>query len=238
MADVLEKFVKDVKDEFGGNLKSVILYGSRVSGDDAGEKSDYNVLLVLNEVSAKLLKSVGVSIRIWMRMGNPAPLIFTQKTLERSADVFPMEFMDIKDNRRVLYGLDPFAGLRVDDAYLRHECEFELKGKYLRLQQGYAAAANPEDARKLLVDSVSTFLVIFRQIVRLLGRIPPVAKRASLTVLATEMKIETSVFETVYAMKSGDKDALKQDPDALMDRYMREIEKVIDIVDNMHERKG
>ena len=47
---------------------------------------------------------------------------------------------------QVLRGPDPLAGSRVDRADLRQALERELRGKLLRLRQGYAAAAGDEKA--------------------------------------------------------------------------------------------
>jgi len=35
MADILETYVNEVKSAFGDNLKAIVLYGSKASGEDA-----------------------------------------------------------------------------------------------------------------------------------------------------------------------------------------------------------
>ena len=52
-----------------------------------------------------------------------------------SADCFPIEFHDMKERRRVLYGLDVIADLKFDMRNYRTQVEHELRSKLLRLRQ-------------------------------------------------------------------------------------------------------
>ena len=74
----------------------------------------------------------------------------------------------------VLWGDDPLAGLVVDRADLRRAVERELRGKLLRLRQGYAAAAgDPAALGDLASRSAATIMVLLRAILVLLGRTVP-----------------------------------------------------------------
>jgi hypothetical protein len=58
----------------------------------------------------------------------------------------------------------------VDPADLRLQCERELKGKHIQLRERYLLfAGQPEELGELLVRSFSTFLVLFRTVLRLAG---------------------------------------------------------------------
>jgi hypothetical protein len=85
-----------------------------------------------------------------------------------------MEYSDILERHRVLYGAPPFDDVRVDLADLRRQLELEAMGKLLRLRQGVLAAGG--DGRRqleLLEASRSTIMVLFRAVVRLHGDTPP-----------------------------------------------------------------
>ncbi len=233
--DVLTKFVEQVKAVYGKNLLSIVLYGSRASGEETKKYSDYNLLIVLEEIKFSDLKLMTRAVKNWVRQGNPVPLFFTLSHLKTSADVFPIEFLDIKDKHKILFGDDLFLGLEIKNTYLRHECEFELKGKLLKLQQGYILSGNkPKLVRKLLIDSLSAVLVVFRHLLRLLGQTPPLKKIDSLELLAKLIGLDTSVFLSVHKIKNGDKEANKIAPDDLMEKYLQQIEKVVEIVDNLN----
>ena len=71
---------------------------------------------------------------------------------------FAIEFRDMKERRKVLYGPDVIAHLKIEGHYYRAQVEHELRSKLLRLrQQGAAQLSNPEALLKLCLDSVSTF---------------------------------------------------------------------------------
>lgn len=234
MNNILEKFVEKIKSTFGENLKSIILYGSKASGEDTRKYSDYNLLLILKEIKFSNLTLFNRRVKGWLKAGNPPPLLFTMARLEKSADVFPIEFLDIKDNHKLLYGEDPFLSLEIKNTYLRHQCESELKGKLLKLEQGYMISGGKGRlVRELLVNSLSSFLVIFRHLLRLFGKTPPLKKLESLELLAQGIGLDTSVFLTISKLKHGDKEAKKTDPNLLMEKYFQEIEKVVAVVDNL-----
>ncbi|MBN1385048.1 MAG: hypothetical protein JW983_09235 [Elusimicrobia bacterium] len=233
MSDILMKFTEEAKATYSQNLKSIILYGSKASGEDTKKHSDYNLLIVLENISFMDLKSLNKIMKSWIRKGNQPPLLFTMERLKKSADVFPIEFLDMKDNRKILYGEDPFQNLEIHNTHLRHECEFELKGKLLKLRQGYMTASGKSDVRNLLINSISTFLIIFRHVLRLIGVTPPPKRLDALNILAQKKGLNPSAFITIFNMKKGDKEALNQDPDLIIQEYLKEIEKITDIVDNL-----
>jgi hypothetical protein len=88
--------------------------------------------------------------------------------------VFPIEITDMRAGYRVLRGADPLDAALVQPADLRQAMERELRGKLLRLRQGYAAAAGDEKLLGLLAaGSASTILVLLRSLLTLGGRPVP-----------------------------------------------------------------
>ena len=80
-----------------------------------------------------------------------------------SADSFPIEFRDMKDHRKVLFGVDVIADVQVERKYHRVQVEHELRAKLFRLrQQGAQVLSDPQKLLTLCVDSVSTFCVLGR----------------------------------------------------------------------------
>jgi hypothetical protein len=234
MADIVEKFVNDIKEACGENLKSVILYGSRASSEYIEKRSDYNTMLILGSVEFKDLQTLSNTLKGWIKKGNQPPQIFSGQMFQRSADVFPIEFLDIKDNHKVLFGEDPFNDLQITEKNLRHECEFELKGKLLKLRQGYLnARGSSSKVRELLVLSLSSFLTVIRHSARLYGQVPSAKKLEAVEKLSEKIGFDPAVFSTVQKIKAGDREALKRDPETVMEDYMKQIEKIIESVDSL-----
>ncbi|PJA14866.1 MAG: hypothetical protein COX65_04945 [Elusimicrobia bacterium CG_4_10_14_0_2_um_filter_56_8] len=200
-----EILTEELKTISGENLCSVVLYGSAVAGDSV-KTSDYNVLVVLKQVDAGgLLALTGLCSR-WDKDGNPAPLVFARETMLRSADVFPVEFSDIMQTHKTLYGEDPFTGMEIDAAHLRLELEHELKSKIILLRERFLVTKGaPKEVDKLMVSSISAFLTLFKAALRLYGETPPAKKMEVLPLLSKYIKFDEEIFAVVWELKEGNK---------------------------------
>jgi hypothetical protein len=170
----LEELVAQLRAAFGAELRSVVLYGSAATGDYVPKQSDYNVLVLVDALDVARLDAVAAVVRAWNDAGNPPPFTLTTEEWRRSADIFPMEYSDIQERHRVLYGAPPFDGVGVERADLRRQLESEAMGKLLHLRKGVLAAGG--DGRRqleLLTTSKSTIMVLFRATMRLHGQTPP-----------------------------------------------------------------
>ncbi|MGH9915889.1 MAG: hypothetical protein ACRD63_11455, partial [Pyrinomonadaceae bacterium] len=120
-----QHLIDDLKASHGDNLSGVVLYGSTATGDRVKGHSDYNLLIALNRITPDDLRSAQAPVREWQRQGNALPTYFTVEELRDGADVFPIEFNQMARARIILYGADPFAGLNISNANLRHQTEYE-----------------------------------------------------------------------------------------------------------------
>ena len=135
----VDDFAKRLEAALGGRLVSLLLYGSAARGTHVAGRSDVNTLLVCDAADESLFAALGPVLRDWLRGGHPAPLILTAAEWRGSADVFPIEYEDIRAAHRVLAGRDPWPGITVRRDDTRRQLEQELKGKLVRLRQAYAA---------------------------------------------------------------------------------------------------
>ena len=110
--------------------------------------------------------------------GQPAPLLLSEHEIATSNDCFAIEFHDMRRQHRLLFGKDVVTPLAVDDSFYRAQVEHELRAKLLRLRQKAAGMlSDPDLLRRLLVDSISTFCVLFRHALILHGEDGPATKR-------------------------------------------------------------
>src|SRR5271156_2705373 len=100
METKLSELVARLKSAAAENLKAVVLYGSAVTGEFQEKHSDLNILCVLEIAGSADLERLHSAAEWWMKQGNPAPLVFTLEELKRSADVFAIELLDIKQHHR------------------------------------------------------------------------------------------------------------------------------------------
>jgi len=237
MTDSLKKFADEIKIIYGNNLRSFVLYGSAASGEFNKKYSDFNTLIVLENLNLNELKKISAPVNKWIKKNNPPPLIFTKDRIQNSSDVFPIEFLDMRDNHNILYGEDPFAGLDIKTENLRLELEHELKGKLIKLRESYILTeGKPKKVQELLVKSSSTFLALFRNVLRLLGEMPPQKKMDAQNRLCDKLELDKSIFRTIYALKEGSQKPAGVDFEVLINNYINFINKVIDFVDRFSEK--
>jgi len=200
-----EILTDELKKICGGNLHSVVLYGSSVAGDTV-KTSDYNVLVVMQQVEAETLLALTGLCSRWDKNGNPAPLVFARESLLQSADVFPVEFADIIQTHTILYGEDPFAGMKIEPANLRLELEHELKSKLILLREKFLVTKGAgKEVDRLMASSISAFLTLFKAVLRLYGETPPAKKMEALPMLSRHIKFDEEIFSIVWELKEGKK---------------------------------
>lgn len=228
-----DDLVEKLKKALGSQLKSIVLYGSAAAGDHLGEGSDFNILVALDRLGLDELNAlVPISDR-WVKAGNPPPLLFTRDRFIQSADVFPIEILDIREAHKILFGEDIIAELDVSKENLRLQLEHELKGKLIQLRAGFLVTKR--DAGRivdLMVDSLSSFLVLARAALRLLQEQVPAQKIDALKQLAEQFHFETQSFETIQQIKEGTLKQRDVDAEQLFSRYLEAIEQMTDRVDS------
>src|ERR1700694_5510163 len=127
----LDELVAQLKSAYGDALRSVVLYGSAAAGEHIPKRSDYNVLVLADSLDVAHLRAAAAVARAWADSGNPAPMTLTSSECRSSSDIFPMEYSDILERHRVLFGAPPFDGISVSRANLRLQVAREAMGKML-----------------------------------------------------------------------------------------------------------
>lgn len=225
-----EQLTQELKSLLGENLLSVVLYGSGAGGDQTKHYSNLNILAVVEKAGVELLKTVSPLVKKWRRDKNPAPLFLTRQALESSLDVFPIEFMDMKGSHQVLYGNDPFSAVAIDPANLRHQLEFELRGKLIQLETRFLETEGKERAlRDLVLKAVSSITALFNAALRLAGEKPAEKKRDVWAALHARIPVDIRAFEEIMALREGRKSAVPARD--LFTRLYASLERVIEFVD-------
>jgi predicted nucleotidyltransferase len=228
----LDRMLHELREGLGERLSSVVLYGSAARGDYHERTSDLNLLLVLSDVSPATLELLGRAVAHWERQGQPVPRLFTPELIADSADVFPIEFLDIGRERIVLHGADPFATLEVHPQHLRLQCERELREKMMRLREGYVEVqARPRQLERLLTDSYTTFLALFRGCLRLLGPDVPLHNDDVAAAFCERTGLDRKPFEEVGRLKRGE--AAAGDLRELFARYYGELTRAVALVNRL-----
>ena len=234
MSSTLDQIVERLKAALGNRLISVILYGSAAAGDRQNGYSDLNVLCVLDEITPRELAQVAPVFRWWREQGNPAPLLLTRREFQTSTDCFAIEFHDILDRHRILYGENVVEDLQVDDSFYRAQVEHELRAKLLRLRHKAAVVLGDRQLlSRLLADSISTFCVLFRHALILHGVETPMGKRETIAKATEFFRIDAEPFERLCDLRDGKAADREMDFEKLLADYMMQISTVIEAVDRL-----
>jgi predicted nucleotidyltransferase len=227
MAMTLDELVGQLRQAYGQTLRSVVLYGSAVAGEHIARKSDYNILVVLDAVPLDRLAAVGAVLRAWGEDGNPAPMTFTSAEWRSSSDVFPMEYADILERHRVLYGDDPSVGISVEQSDLRLQVEQQALGKLLHLRRGAMAAGDDGKAQIALLEaSLSALMVVFRGVSRLHGQAPPQDYAELSRSIASRAGFDPGPFERVIQHVRGAKKLDRGEAGGVLAGYMAGMERL------------
>jgi len=233
---LLDQLVEKLKAAFGDRLASVVLYGSAATGDRQEKFSDYNVLCVLTQMSKRELGAGEPIFRWWREQGSPAPLLLTEHEVRTCTDCFAIEFHDIQRNHRLLHGKDVVSGLEVDDSFYLAQVEHDLRAKLLRLRQKASGMlSDPNLLRRLLLDSVSTFCVLFRHALLLHGVEVAPKKREVIRAARQQFGLDGAPFEKLLDAREESIKPREVDAIALLDPYLQGIAVVIDAVDRLEK---
>jgi hypothetical protein len=177
MIDAVERVLSsflDGTDAALGNGYSAVLYGSVARGDFVPGRSDVDLMLIVDDLSPAVLRSLEAPFTRWRKSEYQPPLILTRREWNAATDAFPIEIADMRACYKVLRGSDPLAGIEPAPRDLRLALEREFRGKLLRLRQGYVASAgDPAALGALAGRSAGTLMVLLRALLTMLGRSVP-----------------------------------------------------------------
>jgi predicted nucleotidyltransferase len=228
----LKEFVERLKNAARGNLRAAVLFGSAVTGEFVTEHSDLNILCVLDQATLGELEQLQDTLAWWMKQGHVAPLVFTMEELLRSADVYAIEFLDMKQRHRMLYGEDFFAGFEIPLALHRLQVERELRTNWLRLRQAILAAP-PSNAAlaRIMLGSVSSFCALFRHALLAIGAPVPHSKREAVDGIAALTGGNATGFHSILDLREGKRKQRDIDMEGTLASYMEFVEVITNEVD-------
>jgi hypothetical protein len=235
----LTEFARRLRQAAGENLRSMILYGSAAGGEFHPEFSNLNLLCIVHDLSFSVLLSLAPAVDWWTQQKHAAPLIFTRDELERSADVFAIEFLDMQQRHRLLFGDDVLGSLRIPMHLHNIQLEYELREKLILLRQSsLTAAGDPKRLWELLLRSLPAFTTLFRHTLIALKEPVPESNRPALQALSARISFGPAAFLQLLDIREGKLDRERLDVADVFSRYLAAVQQVISAVDTMLEPAG
>lgn len=230
---IVDAIITDYKKAFGDTLHSVLMYGSALSHEFIPGKSDVNLLVVLTDSSTAVLqKSIHVHKR-WLKRGVPIPFFMTPHYIKSSLDSFPVEFINIQSNYKVLYGDDLIRNLAINRENIRLQCERDLKGIALHLKTEFLkVSGRKRQLLKVLEISLRRLIPLLRAILVLNERKIPNSKSEIITSVEDIFGIGSSALSDVYLKKNSFKEYEK-----CFDEFVKIVDMMIQYIDELSEKE-
>jgi predicted nucleotidyltransferase len=230
----INEFVSRLREAAGDNVISVILYGSAAEGEFHPEYSDLNLLCVLQDTLFASLSKIAGTVEWWRKKKHHPPLVLTPQELKDTADVFSIEFVDMKQRHRLLYGEDVLRNLDVPMHLHRSQLEYELREKLFLLRQHILVAGSREkDLWEVMLNSLSSFTTLFRHVLIELGEQGRKHSRDAVEELASRLNFDSSPFVQLMDVRAKKSDRKQFRVTDVAGRYLSAIETVTTAVDKM-----
>lgn len=225
----LKSFVEELKTIYAQELVSAVLYGSAASGEFVDKHSDINLLVVLKDASLEKMARASECVR---KNKNIRALFMSDDYMKASIDVFPVEFLDMKENYTLIYGKDPLKDIKIDITHLRFQCEQELKSKLLKLKHAYIVSKDDKEALKdILFASFTSMLHIMRNALRLRSKTPPYPRSDVIKELSGVFGIDARLWNDILEAKSARVKLDAAHIAGVFEDFVKELEKISDIID-------
>jgi hypothetical protein len=175
----------------GDRLNSLAVVGSALTEDFQPGVSDINTVAVVDRCDLAVLNAVAAVVKSLSPQRLSPPLLMTPAYIERSRDVFGVEFLDFQLTHETILGEDPFAALRMQKAAVRLQCERELKAMLVRLRQGYiASAGHHKVVRDIVISTIKGLAPLARAMLWLKDIERPRTMNATLRKAAEDFEVD------------------------------------------------
>jgi len=234
VARKITPMVEDVIRQHAANIHSFHVVGSAVISDYNEKLSDINSLVLLHTMDLRFLSSLAPLGKKYGKMHIAAPLVLTPNYIRQSLDTFPIEFLDMKLIHETVFGNDLLKDLQIARNHLRLQCEREIKTKLIHVRQSYiSAAGSKKQLAATLVRSITGSMALFRAIIFLLGKEPPIPRDEVITILSAATAIDTGIFRKLLKLKSGLLKASEQELHTFFEHYYHALESTGEIINDL-----
>ncbi|MCX9084018.1 MAG: hypothetical protein OIN87_04365 [Candidatus Methanoperedens sp.] len=195
------KNIEQIKDILGTNLVLIAQYNT---GDLK------STLVVCNELDFDTLKK--------LKQLGEIPLVFTKEELTNGIDVFPIEFLNIKQHHTMLFGEDILKNFIISKSNMRQQLEFEFRSKLIHLREQYLHFKG-KDIDNLILSAVPTLSPIIGGLM-FLGDMED--KDDMVGLVSKKYGVDLHILEEIQDIRKG-KAKFKKDKE----QYIKDLIKVL-----------
>ncbi len=222
------RVAEDAKRALGQDFVGLLAYGSWVAGEYVEGYSDLNLMVVTRKLDGESLRRLAPAASKWKAMGRVRSVVFSMTELKGYADSFPIEFLDIADNRKLIAGEDPFLRLQPGYGRLAEELETELRDRLAKLRHRFLQHGGDEaETKALLSATASSLFPLLRAFLRLKRRRPPRQRVRLIEEACRNFRFGRRTLLQLHDLCFGRRNAERIDTKGLFERAVQEIERMI-----------
>lgn len=150
----LTDFVSAAKGACGGNLVSVVLFGSAAEGR-LRPSSDVNMILVTKEFDVSQVDQLREMLRVAYAAIRMNVMFILESEISVASEAFAVKFTDILNRNRILFGSDPFKNMEVSRAATLQRLRQVIVNLMLRLRERYALVSLREEQLVSIIADVA-----------------------------------------------------------------------------------
>src|SRR5208337_1930330 len=189
-------FFSEVQLGYHGAVHSLHIVGSAVTPDFREKSSVIHSVIIVHKIDFGFIEFISSLGRKYRKKGIAAPLIMTPEYIRDSIDVFPIEFHDFQLIHKTVAGEDIFKDMVINKAFLKLQCEREIKVRLIGLRQSYITSlGDKRSLAEILSHSVVGFMPLIRGLLFLFDKEPPVKRHDAIMVFQELVSIDAGIFE-------------------------------------------
>jgi len=227
----IDVLARDLDQTFGARLHALVAYPGN-QADGSLHSCAIVEGLAFRDLAACLPFTEG-----WHHRGIAVPLMLATGELERTVDIFPLEYSSILADYLVVHGSDPFLGMAIPVDDIRRATEGQAKSHLIHLREAFLES-HGETTRlaRLIASSAAPLRALLTNIARLPDAAHgPVAAGAltdeALASLAEKrMGVPAALIREILASSAGGFSTVT-DPSALLARYIDAAHRIWAYVD-------
>lgn len=232
----IKPFFEEILAKYRDKIHSINITGTAATEDFDEKISDVNSVIILKEMDLTFLEFLAPLGKRYRKQKVAAPLIMTPQYVESSLDVFPIEFLNLKAIHSTVFGDDLFEDIAIDRMDLRHQCERELKTRLIWLRQRYISSlGDTKLLTEAFINSITGDIPLFRGIIALLHKVPPVRQLDVIMALAEASGVNTGVFAEVLKEKYENIKLSAEQLNSTFRNYYNATKELGEIVDAIKE---
>jgi hypothetical protein len=225
--NAIQTLARDLDETFGARLQSLVAY--------PGNQADGSVhsCAIVDGLAFRDLVACLPTTGKWHQRGVAVPLMLATGELERTVDIFPLEYSAILADYEVVRGRDPFEGMAIAAEDLRRATEGQAKSHLIHLREAFLES-HGETTRiaRLIAASAAPLRALLSNIARLLDSAPAGTHtdEALAAMVEARMGISASLIRDILNSSAGGHSAIA-DPSALLAHYIDAAQKIWQHVD-------